>query len=73
MIKIKKLLDEITESKEVNVNIIKELLNSNKVTKIESIYTKGNNLNAIDIHLENGKVIIIEGFNDDDTLWIDIK
>lgn len=56
----------------VNSNELKNLLNENQVIKVENGFSASGDHNSIDFHLSNGKIIKIEGFSDDDIIYVEI-
>lgn len=79
MIKLCKLIQENTvvqnkqQVKEViSSTIIKDLFNENQVIKVENGFSASGDHNSIDFHLSNGKIIKIEGFSDDDIIYVEI-
>lgn len=56
----------------VNSNEIKNLLNENQVIKVENGFSVSGDHNSIDFHLSNGKIIKIEGFSEDDIIYVEI-
>lgn len=80
MVKLSKLIVNNTDdcnkksiNEVVSSNEIKNLLNENQVIKVENGFSASGDYHSIDFHLSNGKVIKIEGFSDDDIIYVEVS